>query len=442
MCGLVSVVTKLSNGFTKEQHEIFDALLYVDALRGMDSTGVFLVTNQNEMYLAKEASSANDYRSHAEYQRLLNKAFQQGRVLVGHNRAATKGKISDENAHPFVVDNNITLVHNGTLYGDHTKLAKVDVDSHAIAHVIHENSGDVEKAMASINGPYALIWHNYKEKTVNFLRNSMRPLHWVETDTAFLWASEANMLDWVISRFNLKPLAPVCPLKEDNLVTYSFDSGKPTIKNTEIKPPKVVPAYEQNWKGGNGYRGHTHGHHPYANGYYGVDEGEDWDPLTGFDMNPLSSKITQIHQHHKPIVNQMWIKDQEQLVAQKAGISISCTRFMNFSEDVKDEEYVAGICCDYNYVIEKTPSGGMFLYATMEKQPDFLIRALVPAECTEEQLLEWSLNGQRMLFKLKGKSWCGHTDKTEAKNPGDGFGIYTATSMRLLEDHLVETVIV
>jgi len=135
--------------------DAYNALLYIDSLRGMDSTGSILIENNGDVSWNKEATTSPLFTQLPEHRKQLNEAFQRGRALVGHNRAATRGVINDENAHPFTVDNRITLVHNGTLTGDHRKLADVDVDSHAIAHVIHENDGDVEKAIKQINGAYA-----------------------------------------------------------------------------------------------------------------------------------------------------------------------------------------------------------------------------------------------------------------------------------------------
>ena len=172
MCGLVGVVTKNGNGLTRDQVDAFNDLLFIDALRGMDSTGVFLIDRDGSMDMAKEATASPEFRTKAEYKDLLASAFRSGRALVGHNRAATRGTVTDQNAHPFVVDDRITLVHNGTLWNGWEKMtkSKVDVDSHAIAHKIHECGDDVEKALQQVDGAYALIWHDFKNNTLNFIQ--------------------------------------------------------------------------------------------------------------------------------------------------------------------------------------------------------------------------------------------------------------------------------
>jgi len=234
MCGLICVIPKKSHGFTKELIDVFDMLLFADQIRGMDSTGVFMVERDGTMSLAKEASNATEFRATKTYQDILSQAFRTGVALVGHNRAATRGEVSDANAHPFVVDDTITLVHNGTLYGDHKKLADTVVDSHAIAHVIHNHNDDVTAALKEINGAYALIWHDFKAQTINVIRNSQRPLHWMETDDAWIWASADDMLMWMVAKFRLKLVSEVQMLSPSTLVTYKRNKGTWDLTTQEL----------------------------------------------------------------------------------------------------------------------------------------------------------------------------------------------------------------
>ena len=55
MCGLIAVINKYNNGFTKSQCDAFNDLIYLDALRGMDSTGAFVITNRDDLYMAKNS---------------------------------------------------------------------------------------------------------------------------------------------------------------------------------------------------------------------------------------------------------------------------------------------------------------------------------------------------------------------------------------------------
>lgn len=199
MCGLVACISKKKYGFNTNDSEIFDQLLYTGALRGEDSTGMFYVNKYGNLYTLKSAQRAAVYQDTKTYADFLKAAYLNGRIMVGHNRAATKGEKIDKNAHPFISDN-ICLVHNGTLY-NHKSIADTDVDSHALA--MGFSTKGYKETLDKAFGAYALIWYNAEEKTLRIARNSERPLWMIDTKDAIYIASEADMLSWIVGR-NLK----------------------------------------------------------------------------------------------------------------------------------------------------------------------------------------------------------------------------------------------
>lgn len=247
MCGLVSVITKRRYGFNAEERDAFTSLLFVDTLRGEDSTGAFVVDTTGNLRLAKEATQGPVFVQKPEYKALMGKAFSDGWAAVGHNRKATKGSINDKNAHPFVVDNNIVLVHNGTFFGDHKHHADTEVDSEALAHTIHKHGDDVEAALQTVNAAYALIWYDVKNKTLNFIRNDMRPLYWLETKDAWLWASEPSFLLFAATRSNLEIKEGPFLMKQHQLVSYQLQddkSAKMVVKDLDAKYRPKSPSQE------------------------------------------------------------------------------------------------------------------------------------------------------------------------------------------------------
>lgn len=200
MCGLVAMISKQKFGFQYKDSSLFTQMLYADALRGLDSTGMFGVNQHNNVRMLKAAKPAAEFLGAKTVQDMIKDMFTKYKVMVGHNRASTKGATVDQNAHPFIVGD-ICLVHNGTLH-THKELGDQEVDSHAIAHAINKEGW--EAVLPKINGAFALIWYNIKEKKLYIARNSQRPLWIIETKEADYIASEPMMLEWLVNRVHAK----------------------------------------------------------------------------------------------------------------------------------------------------------------------------------------------------------------------------------------------
>ena len=250
MCGLVAVINKRTYGFSNDQRDAFTTMLFIDTLRGEDSTGVFVVNNYGNVDLIKEATFAPDFIRDKAYTDIMQKAYRQGWCAVGHNRKATKGTINDQNAHPFVADDNIVLVHNGTYYGDHKKLADTEVDSEAITQLL-ASSDDIEEAMTHVNAAYALIWYNVAEKSLHVIRNDARPLYLMETADSYMLASEWPFLHLAAGRHNLKTTEETRLLAKHELLTFKLKDDKyTTVTSTQLnchyKPPPMPPQPPKN----------------------------------------------------------------------------------------------------------------------------------------------------------------------------------------------------
>lgn len=243
MCGIVGVVTKHTNGFSKKQEDAFYQMLFADTLRGDDSTGMILVEKDSSFGIMKEAAGAPYVIDSMRDSRMGKDMIFQGKALIGHNRAATRGAIVAENAHPFVVDNMFALVHNGTLYR-HKELSDTTVDSEALAIHLKDvlGGGDKEKLeeeLGKVYGAYAIAAFHQEANKVFLTRNKERPLAMVETDDGWFWASESGLLAWILQR-NGYDFAKMTAefVKED--VLYTFDLDKNTLVKEEYVPKQAM----------------------------------------------------------------------------------------------------------------------------------------------------------------------------------------------------------
>jgi hypothetical protein len=161
--------------------------------------------------------------------------------MVGHNRAATAGAVTTENAHPFQ-EGPITMVHNGSLFNtqglpnpQHT-LDGVQVDSHVICHNLARHG--VEEVVRNIDGSFTLVWHDSRDDTLNIVRNTERPLHLaqVKGEQTLLFMSEAEMLHLVCTRLGIAINDIWYPQAGKWLKFRNNDLMNPEVKELELQP--------------------------------------------------------------------------------------------------------------------------------------------------------------------------------------------------------------
>lgn len=231
MCGIVGMFTLAKNGFGTNDLDIFEEMLYVDALRGIDSTGVFCVSNRNGISGIKHASHPHNTMNSEAWRRLRSDAIRNGSILIGHNRKATSGKVNNENSHPFY-EKHITLVHNGMLHATNN-LPERDVDSNAFAAKLADTSPeDVPQLIADTDGAFAFIWYDSKQKKLFVTRNRERPLHVLRYWNKFVFSSEAWIASGCIRRNERtlgQDMLKVYEVPVDKLFSYDLEGNLETI---------------------------------------------------------------------------------------------------------------------------------------------------------------------------------------------------------------------
>jgi len=201
MCGIVGVLSTEAYRYDNPNTKFFKQALFADTLRGADSSGIAVMELKDDYpLLYKKALSAPDFLQLKQADDILD-VYNDWNIMIGHNRAATKGGVTDLTSHPFQIGD-ITLVHNGTI-NNHQLLPDgkdFTVDSEAITHAI--NKVGIAEVVQEIDGAFTLVWYDARDKSVNFIRNKERPLHigiTKDKDT-ILFASEGSMLKWIAIR--------------------------------------------------------------------------------------------------------------------------------------------------------------------------------------------------------------------------------------------------
>lgn len=174
-------------------------------------------------------------------------------MVIAHARAATQGKIIKENSHPFHVGH-LLGVHNGTVTGTFKNREKYDTDSEAIYHNILEMG--VEAALKGIDTDattlaYALVWLDTKDKTINIIRNNMRPLHMFEQAGTIFFSSEQKDLAYTFNRTMIE----VKQFEAGYLYTMDILEGK-GFEKKKVDVTRTYNSYHYNsaaqnrWMGG------------------------------------------------------------------------------------------------------------------------------------------------------------------------------------------------
>ena len=253
MCGIVGFITEQEKIGEADRGKFLKQALIVDSLRGMDSTGVFAVGHEPEFedgtpWWYKQLGTGAEFVTSKDYWETLYD-LEKYRCVVGHNRAATMGSVSADNAHPFQ-EGPITLVHNGTLRSTYmlpnpmAGLPDVDVDSHAICYNLAHNT--VEDVVSKLYGAFALVWHDARDDSINVVRNSERPLNFGlgQNGKTLFFMSEGSMLHMLDERIKLGLRAIYYP-NEGQHLKWLPDTpvASPIVKELDLYTHDVWQGY-------------------------------------------------------------------------------------------------------------------------------------------------------------------------------------------------------
>lgn len=245
MCGLLGVINGTKSAIRDLQNYMEQGCV-TGVLRGADSTGLFQVNRKGAYDICKLPYKGDLFVENKRTRPYFIRSDEPGATIL-HHRAATRGTISQANAHPFEHYDSkraVVGVHNGTLnnYYSSKDGKSFDVDSDYLMHRVWAEGA--EKTFGDTQGSFACIWYE-NDNIIRLITNGERSLYYayVKDKNAMLIASEHGHLWMLAERNGIALERIVCPVKD---TIHSFDI------NGDLRAPeltlveRVVKTYSYN----------------------------------------------------------------------------------------------------------------------------------------------------------------------------------------------------
>ena len=237
MCGLFGGTSHVLSTHEKENIMFLGVL---SQFRGMDSTGIAVLYNKQKKnkigyHLRKAVVDSTAFLNSKETYELVKTdgSF----AIMGHCRQATKGALIERNAQP-IDTGSIVGCHNGTVGHFYDDKKPEHSDSRELFERL-DAKGLVPTLKDVGAGHYALIYASKRDRTLNFVRMSERPLWFMydDNETTLYWASEYWMLNALAVKDGYAKYKRPYQLAVHNHFKINFTRVKGECTELDLKPP-------------------------------------------------------------------------------------------------------------------------------------------------------------------------------------------------------------
>ena len=250
MCGIIGILMKPTYRTSEQIVEHLETGLQRLQNRGYDSCGVGLL-NGGETIIEKYASTDTSNSLSLLSARLAERKEPSWSLSsgIGHNRWATHGSKTDENAHPHLsYDQRFMVVHNGIIENCETLKANLpphpylsETDTEVVAHLLSHHYEATKNTLESIRrtirelkGTYGLVIINRDLPDHLYCVRNGSPLLVGASDTFAIVTSEQSGFGGSVNTY--------ITLETDDICILSRDTGKIRITTTGIYTSTDVTA--------------------------------------------------------------------------------------------------------------------------------------------------------------------------------------------------------